>query len=273
MARNSDNLVLCPKCRDGFLVLSAAKVDQVHCAACSTSYPLKETVIDLLPEVASTRTPAQLLMEAEPVVRIYESRWWRRSLPAMLALGISFEKEQALIFRAAKLKRTDTVLDLASGPGIYTRPFAQRAPAGIVVGLDLSLQMLRYASRRVREQKLSNVVLIHGNALHLPFPADHFDLVNCCGALHLFPQPARVLHEVHRVLKPGGRFTISATRWPDGILLPVIAWSSSSLLGVQPFSVEGLKSRCERVGLRDVQCHHAERAWLIMSARKPADRS
>lgn len=268
-----DNLVQCPKCKDGFLVLSAAEGGRVRCAACSESYPVEQGVIDLLPDAPVSRSPTQLIMEAEPVVRIYESRLWRRSPIAALALGISFEREQKLIFDAAKLRRSATVLDLACGPGIYTRPFARRVPQGTVVGLDLSRPMLRCASRRAREERLDNMVLIHGNALHLPFAPDRFDVVNCCGALHLFSNVGRVLREVHRVLKPGGRFTVGASRRAAGTLPAVIAGLSHRLLGVQPFAAEELKSRCERVGLREVQYHHARRVWLIMSACKPAERS
>ena len=64
--------------------------------------------------------------------------------------------------------------------------------------------MLRAAAQFARQQQLHNVILIRGTALRLPFPPACFDVVNCCGALHLFPSPGRVLREIHRVLKPGG---------------------------------------------------------------------
>lgn len=270
-----DNLVQCPKCKDGFLVLSAAESGEVRCAACSQSCPVDEGVIDLLPGVSTVRSPAQFLMEAEPVVRIYESRLWRRSLPTALALGMSFEQEQALISRAAKVKRDATVLDLACGPGIYTRPLAQRATGGTVVGVDLSLPMLRYASARAREQRLDNIVLIHGDALHLPFPPERFDLVNCCGALHLFSNVGQVLREAHRVLKPDGRLTVAAVRRDGGLVGALMAALGSRLFGVHPFSAGELQARCARVGLRDVRFHYAKRLWLIMSAKRgrAADRT
>ena len=65
------------------------------------------------------RTLAQRAMQSAAIVRIYESRLWRRSLVATLALGISFEREQELIGRAARLSPGDTLLDLACGPGIW----------------------------------------------------------------------------------------------------------------------------------------------------------
>jgi len=268
-----DMLVSCAKCKHGFLVLSATEQDRVRCAACTARYPVDDGVIDLLPPAAGRPSPAQRTMESEPIVRVYESRLWRRSRIAALALGISFEEEQAVIFGAANLKRSATVLDLACGPGIYTRPLAERVTSGTVVGLDLSLPMLRYASQRTREQRLGNIILLHGDATRLPFPPGCFDLVNCCGALHLFPNIGRVLREVHRVLKPGGRLTAAAARRADGPVGLLMASASPRLLGVRPFSAEELQSLCERAGFRDVRLHHARRLWLIMSAKKGAHSS
>lgn len=265
-----NELVRCPKCNQGFLVFPAVRAEVVCCGTCSASYPVDQGVIDLMPGVAVRRSLVQRVMESESVVRIYESHWWRRSVLAAESMGISFEQEQALVFRVASVKRADTVLDLACGSGIYTRPLAQRAQAGTVAGLDLSLPMLRYASQRAHQERLNNIVLIRGNALRLPFPSERFDLVNCGGALHLFPNAARALREVHRVLKPGGLFIVSAARRYSGPL-SALTDGSVAFLGVHLFSASELKARCERVGLGEIQFHHAKRFWLVMSARKIAD--
>jgi ubiquinone/menaquinone biosynthesis C-methylase UbiE len=207
-------------------------------------------------------------MESEAVVRVYESRLWRRSLLATLALRISFEHEQQLIGRAARLAPGDTLLDLACGPGIYTRPFARQVAPGLVVGLDLSPPMLRYARRRGREAGLGNLALVRGDALRLPFAGSRFDVVNCCGALHLFPDADRALREVRRVLKPGGRFTVAAFRRGSG------PWATPGnalrrrIMGINSFTVTELEARLGAAGLSEVACHHAGGQWLIMSARR-----
>lgn len=262
------NLLRCPACGGGSLLTGATDAAGVRCDGCGASYPVSAGVIDLLPGMAQRRSLAQRLMEAEPVVRIYESRLWRRSAVAARALGITFEQERDVILRAAALGAAATVLDLACGPGIYTRPLAHQAYAGSVVGLDLSLPMLRYASQRLREEGLTNVVLIHGTALQLPFPADRFDLVNCCGALHLFPDVPRVLGEVHRVLKPGGCFTVAAVRQHGGSLAALDAAVRRAIFGVSAFAPAALTARLTQVGFEGVQCHYAKRLWLIMSAHK-----
>jgi SAM-dependent methyltransferase len=221
----------------------------------------------------AVRSLAQRLMEASPVVRIYESRLWRRSPVATWKLGISFAAERDAILRAARIEAGDRVLDLACGSGIYTRPLARQANAGTVVGLDLSLPMLRYASRRVRQEGLDNVVLIRGTALQLPFASARFDLVNCCGALHLFPDMPGALREILRVLKPGGGFTCAVVHRRRGCVAGVGAACRRRLFGVDAFSPREMESRLVGAGFADVQCHYAQRLWMIMSAYKPAESS
>jgi ubiquinone/menaquinone biosynthesis C-methylase UbiE len=214
------------------------------------------------------RTLAQRAMESEAIVRIYESRLWRRSLIATLALGISFEREQELIGRAARLSPGDTLLDLACGPGIYTRPFARQVAPGLVVGLDLSPAMLRHARRRARAARLANLALVRGDALRLPFAGGRFDVVNCCGALHLFPDADLALREVHRVLKPGGRFTVAAFRRGSGRWATLGSALRRRIMGIDSFTPAELEARLGAAGLGEAECHHAGAQWLIMSARR-----
>lgn len=213
------------------------------------------------------RSFAQHAMESDPIVRIYESRLWRRSLVVRAMLGLSFEREAALIRDAMQLGAARDVLDVACGSGIYTRPFARALPDGRVVGLDLSRPMLRHALRRARAEHLENVSFVRGDALRLPFPDARFDVVNCCGALHLFPDAARALREVHRVLRPGGRFTVAAVRRDEGVLAPIAAVLGR--LGVESFPTRTLAELLEGAGFESVQIHHARAFWVIASAAKP----
>ena len=206
-------------------------------------------------------------MESDAIVRVYESRLWRRSLIATLALGIPFEREEELIGRAAGLSPGHTLLDLACGPGIYTRPFARTIAPGLAVGLDLSPVMLRYARSRAHAAEIHNLVLVRGDAVRLPFAGARFDVVNCCGALHLFPNADAALREVHRVMKPAGRFTVAAFRRGSG-RSAALGSALRRLLGVDSFTPGELEARLVGAGLGEVACHHAGGQWLIMSARR-----
>jgi len=254
----------CPSCRRGALPLPSAA--SLRCPECGVAYPVEGGVVDLLPADPRRWNLPRWAMEAEPIVRIYDSRLWRRSGLLRVALGISFEHEEAMLLDAAEVGPGDTVLDLACGPGIYTRSLAARAPGGVVIALDLSRPMLREAARRA----LANVVLVHGTALDLPLPSAACDVINCGAALHLFPDVPRVLAEVARVLKPGGRFTVATTRHDDGAFAELAAAVRRRAVGMDSFTPAELTARLEDAGLRDVRVHHARRAWLLASARKPA---
>ncbi|MEN8182630.1 MAG: class I SAM-dependent methyltransferase [Myxococcota bacterium] len=217
------------------------------------------------------RGRGQAAMEWPPLVRIYESRLWRRNPLFALATGIPFARERALIEAAANLAGHERVLDLACGPGIYARRFAGAVPRGSVVGLDLSMPMLREAASLTRAEGLRNLHLLRGSAMMLPFAAGRFDLVNCCGALHLFPDARGALREIARVLAPGGRFTVAAFRRRPG---PLAAWASRRrrrFWGLEEFTAEQLSRWMEEVGLSGPRCLHAAGVWLIMSAvREPS---
>ncbi len=255
--------VRCPTCKTGTLTPG----DTVSCTGCGAVYPVKNGILCLLPE--SKEPFAAALMEWEWTGRIYESRLWRRNpLITSIFTGISFEDEYELILRTANIKGDETLLDLACGPGIYTRPFARKLDNGIVVGLDLSFSMLNYAVKRARAEKIDNVLFIHGDALNLPFPDNQFDVINCCGALHLFPHP-QVLRKIGCILSPGGRFTVGAIQHREGGLLTGLREDFWRKSGVYPFCRDELTSLFTEAGLTDVVWHHAKRYYQIVSAMKP----
>jgi len=269
MPQLRDYGIRCPRCVSGILS-AASDAARSACEKCGAEFRLRDGFLDLLPETPGRRTFAQVLMEWPPLIRIYESTWWRRSSLVARAMGISFDQELSLICEAARLTPGQRVLDLACGPGIYARPFAAAVSPGNGVGLDLSAPMLRVAAEKARDEGLSNLLLVRGNAMELPFHAGHFDVVNCCGALHLFPDSDHVLGEIARVLRPGGRFTVAAFRRGEGAAAARRARIRRRLGGVDAFTPTGLSAAVENAGLSDPHCHHAAGNWLILSAEKPA---
>lgn len=256
--------VLCPTCKTGLLDYNSTR--KIHCSACGASYQVDEGVIDLLP--TAKEPPAAVPMEWDSFIRIYESRLWRRNPIFSVLMGISFDKELELIMNVADLKGDETFLDLGCGPGIYTRPFAQKLHAGTAVGLDLSMPVLNYAVRKARSEEIENLVFIRGDALDLPFPDDQFDAIICCGALHLFPYP-EVLQKVTHILKPGGRFIAAAARVPNVPLSERMRDWYYRTSGVKEFFPDELAALFCEGGLTNITAHHSRLWWLIMSGVKP----
>ncbi|GIW80456.1 MAG: S-adenosylmethionine-dependent methyltransferase [Gemmatales bacterium] len=100
------------------------------------------------------------------------------------------------------------VLDIGCGSGRFATRLLESAPERRIIGLDLSEAMLRGARWRSDESD-GRIHVVQGDSEHLPFPDNYFDLVTCNHSFHHFPNQKRVIEEMYRVLRPGGRLMIS----------------------------------------------------------------
>ncbi|WP_330283712.1 class I SAM-dependent methyltransferase [Streptomyces sp. NBC_00588] len=106
------------------------------------------------------------------------------------------------------------VLELGCGPGYLGLEWLVQADASArLVGLDISPAMLRRASANADEYGVTaRCVYACGTVLALPFEDGRFDHVISASSLHEWADPVTALLEMHRVLKPGGRYVISDLR-------------------------------------------------------------
>lgn len=119
---------------------------------------------------------------------------YKTNMNVFKKLGLWEESGEAAGFIPSN--KENVVLDLGCGNGLSTNYIKGK----FVVGLDLSqVQMVR-AKKRFR--KINYVV---GNASKLPFKSNTFDLVVAINLLHHITDSEKVLNEVYRVLKPGGK--------------------------------------------------------------------
>jgi ubiquinone/menaquinone biosynthesis C-methylase UbiE len=105
------------------------------------------------------------------------------------------------------------VLDVACGTGVVTRDAAARVGArGRVIGIDPSRALLKVARRRARASvDGAGPTFRHGDGLALPFAPASFDVTLAVTVLLHVPASDRVLAEMRRVTRPGGRVA-SSTR-------------------------------------------------------------
>jgi L-amino acid N-acyltransferase YncA/ubiquinone/menaquinone biosynthesis C-methylase UbiE len=110
----------------------------------------------------------------------------------------------------ADLRLGETVLDLGSGAGGDVVVSARRVgPAGHVIGLDMTEQMLAVARRHAAEQGVPNAEFLRGAIEDIPLPDGSVDVVISNCVITLSADKPRVFAEIARVLKPGGRIGIS----------------------------------------------------------------
>jgi phosphatidylethanolamine/phosphatidyl-N-methylethanolamine N-methyltransferase len=98
------------------------------------------------------------------------------------------------------------LLEVGVGTGLALRHYG---PHLKVTGIDLSTDMLELARKRVKKSSHGNIeALLEMDATSLAFPDNHFDIVVATYVLTVVPDPAKVIHELARVAKPGGTVLI-----------------------------------------------------------------
>lgn len=108
-------------------------------------------------------------------------------------------------------------LDIATAAGHTAFAFAPLVAS--VVASDVTVEMLDVARAEARERNVANISFELADAHELPFEDERFDLVTCRIAAHHFPEPARFVDEVVRVLTPKGRFGLVDNVVPDDRLV------------------------------------------------------
>ncbi|HEY7826112.1 MAG TPA: class I SAM-dependent methyltransferase [Candidatus Acidoferrales bacterium] len=107
----------------------------------------------------------------------------------------------------------DNILDLGCGAGWLSRVLAKCASQGRVVGMDISDEMVRRA--RQKSVELENLAFIVGAAEEIPWESDFFSKMISVESSYYWPDPAKSLREVFRVLRDGGSAWILINYYRD----------------------------------------------------------
>lgn len=135
-----------------------------------------------------------------------------------LAATPDMQAQRRAILAAMALKAGETVLDVGAGNGIMAREMLDEVgPSGAVSGLDAAAPMVAMASALCPGGSF-----FQGDAAALPFEDASFDAVTAAQLICFLPDPDRVLGELHRVLRPGGRMVILDTDWGS------LVWNSNA---------------------------------------------
>jgi ubiquinone/menaquinone biosynthesis C-methylase UbiE len=119
------------------------------------------------------------------------------------------EKYRHQMVEDLDLKPGDMVLDVGSGPGLWSNRLAEKiAPNGCIIGIDYSTDAIRNAKIKLENSPYKNIIKYSkADFFNIPYPDETFDLVFCSNSLMYFPDlmKEKLLKEQKRVVKKGGR--------------------------------------------------------------------
>ncbi|VYT65638.1 methyltransferase domain-containing protein [Clostridium tertium] len=136
--------------------------------------------------------------------------------------GLSFDKEverlekQALlgvnkelkVLKSLGVQENSLILEVGSGPGIYTQIILDKFKNSEVVSLDNNQEALEYAYKNLHENYKERVSFINDNIMRSSLPDNYFDVVIARFVFQHLSYPEKALKEIYRVLKPGGKVII-----------------------------------------------------------------
>ena len=109
---------------------------------------------------------------------------------------------------AASLQENAHIVDIACGTGVIPKILAQSLTgAGRIVGTDLNPAMIEVARRTMPDSKHDAEWFVC-DVTELPFEDEEFDIAFCQQGLQFFPDKQKVLTEIWRILRPGGRLNL-----------------------------------------------------------------
>ncbi len=169
-----------------------------------------------------------------------------------------------------------TILDIGCGGGRTIHKLAGIATKGKVYGVDYSETSVA-TSRKMNEEwiKTGRVEVCHGSVSHLPFPDQMFAVATAVETHFYWPDLPADMHEVLRVLKPGGALVIVAEVYKGGKYDRLVQ-RFSDMMQIKGFpyanlSVDEHRELLTRAGFTDVQViEEYDKGWICATGKSPS---
>lgn len=157
------------------------------------------------------------------------------------------------------------VLDVGCGTGEILSAIRKLYPTISLQGIDISQEMLKQAENK----KIDNVKLYLGDAEHLSFENDKFDVLICTDSFHHYPNPKKAIEEFYRVLKKNGYLLLAdfVKPFPVRQLMNIfIPFSNEG--DVKIYSQSEILSFLKYGGFQDIQYQKINKSSYLAVAKK-----
>lgn len=209
---------------------------------------------------AGTRALSVIAVENDFVARVYE----KLAASYDIFFGRTLSAGRALAHKHMGIQADDRILEVGIGTGMNATLYPRDCT---VTGIDLSTSMLEIARQRIEGAGLSHVRLLEMDAAALTFPDSSFDIVYAPYLINVVSDPLKVVREMRRVCRPGGKLMFVNHFRSENM---VLSWLERL---ISPFTVHiGFKSDFDlsefvaQAELQPAEIHHvsAARLWSVI---------
>ncbi|MEA5084499.1 MAG: arsenite methyltransferase [Lachnospiraceae bacterium] len=171
----------------------------------------------------------------------------------------------------ASLKEGETVLDLGSGGG-FDCFLARRqvGEAGYVIGVDMTPEMVKLARENAEKSGYTNVEFRLGEIEHLPVADSSVDVIISNCVINLSLDKEQVFCEAYRVLKTGGKLSVSdvvaTAELPDQVKQD-LSMMTGCIAGAE--YVENIRTMMHKAGFKDIKLTPKDNSKAIISSWVP----
>jgi ubiquinone/menaquinone biosynthesis C-methylase UbiE len=193
-----------------------------------------------------------------------------------IARGKSVEYGQEIVKRRFRLTaarvslKNKVVLDFGCGNGVQTCEFLNRGCK--IMAIDIAFGDLLILADHLRRQQIDGIIPVQYDGSHLPVATSTVDLVVSFDVLEHVPDESAALHEIHRVLKPGGEivFSVPNKGWifeTHGAYLPLLPWNRVPFFSWLPPAIHRKWAKARIYRKRDIVQLLRAHSFEVLSAQ------
>ncbi len=196
--------------------------------------------------------------------------WWLGWL-FLWSMNIRHSKVTDWGLKQVLLEKHFTILDVGCGGGRTIHKLAAIASGGKVYGIDYSAASVAVARHtNLQLIKAGRVNIQQGSVSSLPFSDAIFDVVSAVETHYYWPKPLDDMHEILRVLKPGGRLVVIAETY-KGRRFDALYQPAMKLLRATYLSVSEHRDLFSAAGYSEIEVlEERSKGWICVVGRRPS---